>query len=174
MASEVIHFFLNSITAETGLESKGEEIENSNFLPTQFFTALRGRNKNSTTLCRALLQPRTCFDGDLLLIPYHQDNHWSIIGVFFKKSTIVHCDSCASRDADETAFRYTLEYLPRASVYLDQPVNIKRFKLISLSEAGLKQNDSTSCGLFTYVNAFSLQRLKDFFVPILLLLDIGL
>ena len=156
MTSDVMYYFLREITAEAT-----DDII-SGILPTQFLTALVDGSKSNRTLCRGLMQARTSFDGDLLLIPYHQRNHWSIIGVFLKENTIVHCDSIASKRANEVAFKSVLQYVSKAFAYLKRSFNMKRFKLVSLSDAGLQQQtDSTSCGIFACVFGYSLLHLED-------------
>ena len=64
MASDVIHFFSQAITAESNNKMLVRD-----FLPTKFLTALINRNKQNGTLCRAHMQARTGFEETSCL--YH-------------------------------------------------------------------------------------------------------
>ena len=88
-----------------------------------------------------------------------------MIGIYLHSRVIVHCDSMATDKGDALAFQSVIEYLSKAFTYKKTSANVKRFKLISLSDAGLQQQtDNTSCGVFACVFAYSLLALKDYHV----------
>ena len=99
------------------------------------------------------------FTKDLILIPIAyrfitgESQHWSMVGLFVQKKIICHCDSLcnASSEIHSTLFSF-IEY---CSIRSEKKIGLKEWTFITPLDIS-QQRNSHDCGVYTYLNAYSL------------------
>ena len=92
-----------------------------------FMTELMESKRNEPALCMTLL-------GDIILLPYVSNFHWSMIGVYLRERIVFHCDFKAKRDGDEKKpiFFRILQCIEWFCAHECISMNVKYFKLVPL------------------------------------------
>jgi Ulp1 family protease len=143
----VVNAFLELISDESSSKCSVNVHAFSSYL----YTVLRDRCWGSSVLRTSLsVDPK---DLDLLLFPIHFNKHWQLIACYPKSCLVVFFNSMLT--VNHTALGVILGFLE--AIFSANSANFQLEKwMIVAPDTITQQHDSSSCGVFACMNAYSL------------------